>query len=78
MADRNSPQAHILLEPGKASGLPPCSGEHSPTAQTAPQFGVYSESQRPKNKQENTTAYNRQYSSRSGMTERTVAQWVHS
>lgn len=78
MADKNIPQAHVPLEVGNASGLPPCSGEHSPTAQTAHQFGVYSESQRPKNKQENTTAYNREYSASPGMAKRIVAQWVHS
>lgn len=74
MADRNIPQAHIPLEAGNASGLPPCSRKHSPTAQTAHQFGVYSESQRPKNKQKNTTAYNREYSASPGMAERIVAQ----
>ena len=74
MADRNSPQAHILLEAGNAPGLPPCSREPSPTAQTAHQLGVYSESHRPKNKQENTTAYNREHSASPGMPEGIVAQ----
>lgn len=41
---------------------------------TAHQLGVYSESQRPKNKQENTTAYNREYSASPGMPEGIIAQ----
>lgn len=38
------------------------------------QLGVYSESHRPKNKQENTTAYNREHSASPGMPEGIVAQ----